>query len=53
MQDNLQDTAVAVLQEQLGLPNGQVAYHSGYSSDTTGANYAYLKQIHVGFFPWS
>jgi len=50
MQDSFQDTAVAVVQDQLGLMDGQVAYHSGYSSDTTRATYAYLKQIHVGFF---
>ncbi|CAA7263419.1 unnamed protein product [Cyclocybe aegerita] len=40
----LKETAVSVVQEKLGLKEGEVIYTSGYSSDV--ADYAYLAQAH-------
>jgi len=45
MGDNLQETAVTIIQNKLGLADGEVAFNSGYAAET--AEYAYLKQIHV------
>jgi len=42
---NPEETAVAIVQYELGLHDGEVAYSSGYSTDT--AKYAYLSQVHV------
>ncbi|KAF9525879.1 metallo proteinase 10 [Crepidotus variabilis] len=44
--DSLHTTAVAIVQDKLGLPDGQVIYTSGYSAET--ADYAYLKQSYNG-----
>lgn len=45
MTDNIETTAVNIVKDKLGLPDGAVAYTSGYSSDIL--DYAYLKQTHV------
>jgi len=45
MGDNLQETAVTIVQNKLGLVDGEVAFNSGYAAET--AEYAYLKQTHV------
>ena len=44
--NSIQDTAVTIVQDKLGLAPGEVVYSSGYGADT--AEYAYLKQTHVG-----
>ena len=43
--DDFENTAVTIVQNRLGLNDGDVAYHSGYSSDT--ADHAYLRQSYV------
>ena len=45
MKQSLEATAVAIVQDRLGLDDGEIAYTSGYSSDT--ADYAYLRQSYV------
>ena len=45
--DSFKDTAVTIVQNKLGLTDGDVAYNSGYSSDV--ADYAYLRQSYVCF----
>jgi len=44
--NNSQDMAVNIVQDKLGLAPGEVMYNSGYDAET--AEYAYLKQAHVG-----
>jgi len=44
--NNFQDMAVNIVQDKLGLAPGEVMYNSGYDAET--AEYAYLKQAHVG-----
>jgi len=43
--DDFANTAVTIVQNKLGLNDGDVAYNSGYSSDT--ADHAYLRQSYV------
>jgi len=43
--DSFENTAVNIVKNKLGLTDGDVAYNSGYSSDT--ADHAYLKQSYV------
>jgi len=43
--DDFESTAVNIVQNRLGLNDGDVAYNSGYSSDT--ADHAYLRQSYV------
>jgi len=45
--DSFKNTAVTIIQNKLGLADGDVAYNSGYSSDV--ADYAYLRQSYVCF----
>jgi len=43
--DSIEVVAAKIVQEKLGLADGEAIYSSGYTGDT--AEYAYLKQIHV------
>jgi len=43
--DDFENMAVTIVQNRLGLNDGDVAYNSGYSSDT--ADHAYLRQSYV------
>jgi len=45
--DIIEVVAAKIVQEKLGLADGEVIYSSGYTGET--AEYAYLKQIHVRF----
>ncbi len=45
MKHTLEATAVTIAQDRLGLTHGDIAYTSGYSSET--ADYAYLRQSYV------
>lgn len=45
LKSSVEETAVAIVQHELGLNEGEVAYSSGHSTDT--ATYAYLSQVHV------
>jgi len=43
--DDFENMAVTIVQNRLGLNDGDVVYNSGYSSDT--ADHAYLRQSYV------
>ncbi|CAA7263415.1 unnamed protein product [Cyclocybe aegerita] len=44
VKNSLMETAVTIVQDKLGLKDGDVSYTSGYSSETS--DYAYLAQTH-------
>jgi len=45
MKHTLEATAIVIAQDRLGLTDRDIAYTSGYSSET--ADYAYLRQSYV------